>query len=33
MRMFRWISGQTRKDMIRNEDVRNDLGVVLIEVK
>ena len=33
MRMLRWMCGHTRKDKIRNEVIRNKVGVVLIEKK
>uniref|UniRef100_A0A8I6YAQ5 Reverse transcriptase domain-containing protein n=1 Tax=Hordeum vulgare subsp. vulgare TaxID=112509 RepID=A0A8I6YAQ5_HORVV len=33
MRMFRWICGHTRKDRVRNDDIRERLGVPLIEEK
>jgi hypothetical protein len=33
MRMLRWICGHTRKDQIRNDDIRDILGVALIQEK
>jgi hypothetical protein len=33
MRMLRWICGHTRKDRIRNDDIRDKLGVTPIQVK
>ena len=33
IRMLRWICGHTRKDHVRNEDVRDKLGVASIEEK
>jgi hypothetical protein len=33
MRMFRWICGHTRKDRIRNDDIRDKLGVTPIQEK
>ncbi|WP_317593309.1 hypothetical protein, partial [Lactiplantibacillus plantarum] len=33
MRMLRWMCGHTRKDKIRNEVIRNKVGVVPIEEK
>lgn len=33
MRMLRWICGHTRKDRVRNEDVRDKVGVAPIEEK
>jgi hypothetical protein len=33
MRMLRWICGHTRKDRIRNDDIRDKLGVVPIQEK
>ena len=33
MRMLRWMCGHTRKDKIRNEIIRNKVGVVPIEEK
>ena len=33
MRMLRWMCGHTRKDRIRNEVIRNKIGVVPIEEK
>ena len=33
MRMLRWMCGKTRKDKIRNEDIRTWLGVASIEDK
>ena len=33
MRMLRWMCGHTRKDRIRNEIIRNKVGVVPIEEK
>jgi hypothetical protein len=31
MRMLRWISGNTRKDRIRNEEIRLKVGVAPID--
>lgn len=31
--MLRWMNGKTRKDRMRNEDIRDDLGIALIEEK
>jgi hypothetical protein len=31
--MLRWICGHTRLDRVRNDDIRDRLGVVLIEEK
>jgi hypothetical protein len=33
MRMLRWICGHTRLDRVRNDDIRNRLGVAPIEEK
>jgi hypothetical protein len=33
MRMLRWICGYTRKDRIRNDDIRDKLGVAPIQKK
>ena len=33
MRMLRWICGHTRRDRVRNDDIRDRLGVVPIEEK
>jgi hypothetical protein len=33
MRMLRWIFGHTRKDRIRNDDIRDKLGVAPIQEK
>jgi hypothetical protein len=33
MRMLRWICGHTRKDRIRNDDIRDKLGVAPIQKK
>ncbi|KAJ4769085.1 Transcriptase [Rhynchospora pubera] len=33
MRMLRWICGHTRKDRIRNDDIRDMVGVAPIEEK
>jgi hypothetical protein len=33
MRMLRWIYGHTRKDQIRNYDIRDKLGVAPIQEK
>ncbi|CAN6543029.1 unnamed protein product [Malus baccata var. baccata] len=33
MRMLRWMCGHTRKDKIRNEDIRGKVGVAEIEGK
>jgi hypothetical protein len=33
MRMFRWICGHARKDRIRNDDIRDKLGVTPIQEK
>ena len=33
MRMLRWMCGHTRKNKIRNEVIRNKVGVVPIEEK
>jgi hypothetical protein len=33
IRMLRWICGHTRKDRIRNDDIRDKLGVALIQEK
>jgi hypothetical protein len=31
MRMLRWICGHTRMDQVRNDDIRDRLGVAQIE--
>ena len=33
MRMLRWICGNTRRDNVRNEDIRTKIGVTPIEKK
>ncbi len=33
MRIFRWISGNTRKDWIQNEEIRLKIGVAHIDKK
>ena len=33
MRMLRWIYSHTRRDRVRNDDIRDRLGVALIEEK
>jgi hypothetical protein len=33
MRMLRWICGHTKKDRIRNDDIRDKLGVAPIQEK
>jgi hypothetical protein len=33
MRMLRWICGHTRRDRVQNDDIRERLGVTLIEEK
>ena len=33
IRMLRWICGHTRRDRVRNDDIRDRLGVALIEEK
>ena len=33
MRMLRWMCGKTRKDRVRNEDIRSQVGVAPIEGK
>jgi hypothetical protein len=33
MRMLRWICGDTRKDRIRNDDIRDKFGVAPIQEK
>jgi hypothetical protein len=33
MRMLRWICGHTRKDQIKNDDIRDKLGVTSIQEK
>ena len=33
MRMLRWMCGHTRKDRIRNDDIRDKVGVAPIEEK
>ena len=33
MRMLRWICGNTRRDRVQNEDIRDRLGITSIEEK
>ena len=33
MRMLRWMSGNTRRDNVRNENVRTKIGVASIKEK
>jgi hypothetical protein len=33
MRMLRWICGHTRRDRVRNDDIRERLGVAPVEEK
>jgi hypothetical protein len=33
MRMLRWICGHTRRDQVRNDDIRERLGVALVQEK
>jgi hypothetical protein len=33
MRMLRWICGNTRRDRVRNNDIRKGLGVAPVEEK
>ena len=33
MRMLRWIYGHIRRDRVRNDDIRDRLGVALIKEK
>jgi hypothetical protein len=33
IRMLRWICGHTRKDRIRNDDIRDKFGVAPIQEK
>ena len=33
MRMLRWMCGNTRKDKVRNEDIRTKIGIAPIEEK
>ena len=33
IRMLRWIYGHTRMDRVRNDDIRDRLGIALIEEK
>ena len=33
MRMLRWMCGHTRKDRVRNDDIRDSVGVAPIEEK
>jgi len=33
MRMLRWMCGNTRRDNVRNEDIRTKIGVASIEEK
>lgn len=33
MKMFRWMSGNTTEDRIRNKDIGGNLGMALIEYK
>ena len=33
MRMLRWICGHTRRDRVRNDDIRDRLGVAPIQLK
>jgi hypothetical protein len=32
MRMLRWCCGHTRRDRVRNDDIRDRVGVALIEI-
>ena len=31
IRMFRWMCGNTRRDKVRNEDIRTKIGIAPIE--
>ena len=33
MRMLRWMCGNTKRDKVRNEDIRTKIGVASIEEK
>ena len=33
MRTFRWMCGNTRRDKVRNEDIRTKIGLASIEEK
>ena len=33
MRMLRWMCGNTRRDKVRNEDIRTKIGIASIEEK
>jgi hypothetical protein len=33
MRMLRWICGHTRRDQVQNDDIRERLGLALVEKK
>jgi hypothetical protein len=33
MRMLQWICGHTRRDRVRNDDIRERLGVTSVELK
>jgi len=33
MRMFHWMCDSTRRDKVRNEDIRTKIGVACIEEK
>ena len=33
MRMLRWMCGNTKRDKVRNEDIRNKISVASIEEK